>query len=343
MFVAQKAEPPEPSLKDIKNRMFSEKIAEALESDEEFDWAELSKTPAWIDRVKQTKSQYHPITEEMFNQWTAEAVAEFEQMEATREAWQEKQSAAAPPKDPFPPRSLQGMIQTGKQLLVKAVTNKITPAEKKIVSRFSTRKRVHTHDHCSLFLFFILLSNFSNLCLAFSLFNPLSCLFCVMIVLQFHKALTEDFDAPDVDDPQIDNIYAADESSIYCNKRTAASTFKGAQRTQLKTAIAALCPVYPTNKTPHDHFAREAEEAEEESDAICNLRHWTPGSLPLRVIQTIQATLYEVNSSFSSFFLLLQALRCRASFVLLCNLLCCNILTHSFTVLVCVCCLSTEI
>ena len=132
--------------------------------------------------------------------------------------------------------------------------------------------------------------------------------------MQFKQALDTDFEVPDPNDPNIDEIYAADESSIYCNKRIAAANFKGEMRSKLKTAVAALCPLYPENDTPHDYFAKLAEEEEEENDAIINLRKWTAGTLPLRIIQAVQAALYTVSNAFSSLCVAMKALCCFASY-----------------------------
>ena len=136
-----------PSLKDFKNRVFSDKIANVLDTEETFDCASLSQTSEWTNRAKNSKSKFHSITPEMVKDWTTEAVEAYEAVEAKHEAWQQKHQtragasgAATPTKTVFSTRSLSNMITTGQQLLAKSAKNECTPEEKKMVSRAHARK-----------------------------------------------------------------------------------------------------------------------------------------------------------------------------------------------------------
>jgi len=132
------------SLKEHKNRVFSNKIAEVLEVDEQFDFAALSKTEEWINRAKHKKSQFHSITAEMVKDWTAEAAEEFEELEAKHEEWLLRKqagagAAAAPTKPAFPPRSLSSMLRIGQLQLAKSAKKECTAEEKKWSVEHATR------------------------------------------------------------------------------------------------------------------------------------------------------------------------------------------------------------
>ena len=84
-----------PSLKDFKNRVFSDKIASVLDTEDTFDYASLIQTLEWTNRAKDSKSKFHSITPAMVKDWTAEAVERYEAVEAEHEAWQQKHQTGA--------------------------------------------------------------------------------------------------------------------------------------------------------------------------------------------------------------------------------------------------------
>lgn len=134
-----------PSLKDFKNRVFSDKIANVLDTEETFDYASLSQTSEWTNRAKDSKSKFHSITSAMVQEWTAEAVERYEAVEAEHEAWQQKHQTGAsgtatPTKTVFSTRSLSQMITFGQQLLAKNAKIECTTEDKKRVSRAHARK-----------------------------------------------------------------------------------------------------------------------------------------------------------------------------------------------------------
>ena len=86
LFPTFTAEPEVPSLKEFKNRVFSDQIAKVLDTEETFDYASLSQTSEWTNRAKDSKSKFHSITPEMVKDWTAEAVERYEAVEAEHDA-----------------------------------------------------------------------------------------------------------------------------------------------------------------------------------------------------------------------------------------------------------------
>jgi len=147
LFPTFTAEPEVPSLKEFKNRVFSDQIAKVLDTEETFDYASLSQTSEWTNRAKDSKSKFHSITPEMVKDWTTEAVEAYEAVEAEHEAWLQKHQTGAgasgtatPTKTVFPTRSLSNMINFGQQLLAKNAKIECTTEDKKRVSRAHARK-----------------------------------------------------------------------------------------------------------------------------------------------------------------------------------------------------------
>ncbi len=131
---------------------------------------------------------------------------------------------------------------------------------------------------------------------------------CIILNLQFHSRLKPG----QIPEPtETDDELAADLKSPYCNLRKGPNQFAGKARRALQEAIDRYCPRYHTVdaegkvippaqivkgvkyfEVGHDYY-----DAKPGSEAFVNLRKWTKGNLPTRIIEALQLKLATVSHS----------------------------------------------